>query len=203
MRCKPLNNRLLTLSSISDGNASKISSNTCGGAFAGIDKKIQERLAQKTIGFKSQIKKREKKIGEILTYIQPEDLLEYGLIPELVGRLPVISTMEELDWQMLMEVMVKPKNALVKQYKKLFSLEGVELIFTKEAIIKVSKIAQKRGSGARGLRAIMEKIMLDIMYELPRHNDLQQCIINEEVITENKKPKLIKKEKKIEEEKTA
>ncbi|MCK5533749.1 ATP-dependent Clp protease ATP-binding subunit ClpX [bacterium] len=175
----------------------------CGGAFAGIDKKIQERLAQKTIGFKSQIKKREKKIGEILTYIQPEDLLEYGLIPELVGRLPVISTMEELDWQMLMEVMVKPKNALVKQYKKLFSLEGVELIFTKEAIIKVSKIAQKRGSGARGLRAIMEKIMLDIMYELPRHNDLQQCIINEEVITENKKPKLIKKEKKIEEEKTA
>jgi ATP-dependent Clp protease ATP-binding subunit ClpX len=176
----------------------------CGGAFAGIEKTIQERIVQKSIGFESQIKKRkEEKIGEILTHVQPEDLLGYGLIPELVGRLPVITTMEELDRKMLMEVMVKPKNALVKQYKKIFSLEGVELIFTGEAVSRVAETAQKRGSGARGLRAIMEEIMLDIMYELPRQCNVQQCIINEDVITKNKKPQLIFKQKERKVEKTA
>ncbi len=176
----------------------------CGGAFAGLEKTIQERLAQKTIGFESEIKKRkEEKIGEILSHVQPEDLLGYGLIPELVGRLPVITTMEELDRKMLMEVMVKPKNALVKQYKKMFSLEGVELIFTEEAVARVAETAQKRGSGARGLRAIMEKIMLDIMYELPRQCNVQRCIIDEDVVTKNKKPRLVIKQKERKVEKTA
>ncbi|MCK4532591.1 ATP-dependent Clp protease ATP-binding subunit ClpX [bacterium] len=176
----------------------------CGGAFAGLEKTIQERLAQKTIGFESQIKKRkEEKIGEILSHVQPEDLLGYGLIPELVGRLPVITTMEELDRKMLMEVMVKPKNALIKQYKKMFFLEGVELIFTEEAVARVAETAQKRGSGARGLRAIMEKIMLDIMYELPRQCNVQRCIINEDVVTKNKKPQLVIKQKERKVEKTA
>ena len=176
----------------------------CGGAFDGLEKIIEERLAQKIIGFESQIKtKEEKKIGKILSCVQPEDLLKYGFIPELVGRLPVIATLEDLDEKMLIEVMTKPKNALVKQYKKLFALEGVDLDFTDEAIQEVAKMAIKRGSGARGLRAIMEKIILDIMYELPQRHNLQQCIIDGKVITESKKPILINKGEEKEVEKTA
>ena len=155
----------------------------CGGAFVGLEKIIEERIGIKGIGFGAEVKgKEDKQIGDILKEVQPEDLLSFGLIPEFIGRLPVIATLNELNEQALIEILKKPKNALVKQYKKLFEMENVKLDFTEGALNAVAREALKRKSGARGLQSILENIMLDIMYEIPSKGNVSECLINDEVI---------------------
>jgi ATP-dependent Clp protease ATP-binding subunit ClpX len=169
----------------------------CGGAFNGLDSIIEQRTGKKTIGFGAEIMQREEKnIGEILDEIQPEDLMKYGLIPEFVGRLPVIATLGDLDQKSLVEILTKPKNALTKQYEKLFEFENVKLRFSREVLELVSEMAMKRKAGARGLRAILEDIMLDIMYDLPSCSNVEECIINEEVVKKRVKPIMVFGEKK-------
>lgn len=164
----------------------------CGGAFEGIDKIIQTRIGQKGIGFGADIKsKEERKIGEILEMILPQDLLRYGLIPEFVGRVPIIVTLDALDKGALIRILTEPKNALVKQYKKLFDLDGVELEFTDDALEAVATEALQRNTGARGLRAIIEDIMLDVMYEVPSRMDVTKVVITKEVIEKKEKPLLV------------
>ena len=164
----------------------------CGGAFNGLETIIQQRTSAKTIGFGADIRQKdEKKIGEILKEIQPEDLLKYGLIPEFVGRLPVIATLDELSEEALVDIMVKPKNALVKQYTKIFEFENVKLKFQQDALWAVAKEAINRKSGARALRAILEDAMLDIMYDIPSQENIKECIISEAVILKREKPLII------------
>ena len=164
----------------------------CGGAFVGLEKIIEERIGIKGIGFGADIKGRgDKQIGDVLKEVQPADLLKFGLIPEFIGRLPVIATLDELDERALVEILEQPKNALVKQYGKLFEMEGVELEFTEGALTAVAKEALKRKSGARGLRAILENIMLDIMYEIPSKGNVRECVISEEVILKGEEPILL------------
>lgn len=155
----------------------------CGGAFAGLEKIIEARGMKTSIGFEAQIKtKEDKKIGEIFSKVEPEDLLKYGLIPEFVGRLPVIATLNDLDEVALVSILTEPKNALVKQYQKLFSMEGVVLTFSDDAVLCIARLALERKTGARGLRSIMESILLDTMYELPSMNNLEEVIITKEVV---------------------
>ncbi len=160
-----------------------------GGAFVGLDKVIKQRSGTKAIGFGAKVVGDPKKtIGELLTQVQPEDLLKFGLIPELVGRLPVIATMEELVKEDLLRILKEPKNALTKQYKKLFEFEGITLRFTEGSLDAVAEKALERKSGARGLRSVMERAMLDVMYELPSDEYATECVINEQVITEGEYP---------------
>ncbi len=155
----------------------------CGGAFCGLEDLIARRIGEKSIGFEANIGgKVEKDLGLLLKEVQPEDLIHYGLIPEFVGRIPVVATLEELDERTFLEILTKPKNAVIKQFQKLMELEGVELEVTEGALKAISKEAIKRKTGARGLRAIIESIMLDISYEVPSLNGLRRCIITEEVI---------------------
>jgi ATP-dependent Clp protease ATP-binding subunit ClpX len=155
----------------------------CGGAFVGLDKVIHHRINMKSMGFNAQIGGPTTDVSSnILELAQPEDLIHYGLIPEFVGRLPVVATLHELDEEALIRILLEPKNALVKQYKKLFGFEHVKLRFTDEALRAVASEALQRKTGARGLRSILEESMLDIMYELPEYKNLQEVIINEEVI---------------------
>jgi len=169
----------------------------CGGAFVGLEKIIEQRMATKSMGFGSDIKsKDEKEISEILCAVQPEDLLKFGMIPEFVGRVPVIATLEELDEQALVKILTEPKNALIKQYKKLFEMEKVILNFTDEALVNIAKEAIKRKSGARGLRAILESVMLDIMYDVPSKNNISEVIITGDVITSGVPPTVIYEERK-------
>jgi len=164
----------------------------CGGAFNGLETIIQQRIGTKTIGFGADIKqKEEKKIGAILKEIQPEDLLKYGLIPEFVGRLPVLATLDELSEKALVDIMVKPKNALVKQYTKIFEFENVKLKFQPGALKAVAKEATKRKSGARGLRAILEDVMLEIMYDIPSQENVKECVVGEDVISKREKPLIL------------
>jgi ATP-dependent Clp protease ATP-binding subunit ClpX len=164
----------------------------CGGAFNYLDHIIQSRVGVKGLGFGAEIRSKEdKKIGEVLSRVQPEDLIKFGMIPEFVGRLPVIATLNELSEDELVSILTEPKNALVKQYKKLFELEDVHLRFTDGSLRAISKEAIRRKSGARGLRSIMENIMLDIMYDLPSQPEIQECIINEEVIMKLETPLLV------------
>ncbi len=164
----------------------------CGGAFSGIEDIIEDRVGRKGVGFGAEVMaKGEKNIGEILTKIMPEDLLKFGLIPEFVGRLPVVATLHNLTKEHLMEILVKPKNALVKQYKKFFEFDGVELIFTEGALEEIAEKALERATGARGLRAIMEEALLDTMFELPSRNDIVKCVVTREVVAENFKPTLL------------
>jgi ATP-dependent Clp protease ATP-binding subunit ClpX len=161
----------------------------CGGAFVGLEKMIEQRIGGKTIGFGADIKtKDEWNTGEVLREIQPEDLLRFGLIPEFIGRLPVIATLDELNTEALVDILRKPKNALVKQYQKLFEFESVKLRFTEGALVAIAKEAIKRKSGARGLRAIMENTMLDVMYEIPSQSNIRECIISEEVVIHHESP---------------
>ena len=169
----------------------------CGGAFNGLEKIIEQRIGKKSIGFGSEIKPRiPSTINDILHQVQPEDLIKYGLIPEFVGRLPVIATLDDLGKDALVDILTKPKNAITKQYEKLFELENVKLRFTNEVLNLIADMAIKRKTGARGLRAILEEIMLDIMYDLPSHSNIEECIINEEVITKSAKPILVYAKKK-------
>ena len=169
----------------------------CGGAFDGIEKIIQNRIGKKAMGFGAELQpKREQKIGEILKRIMPEDLLKYGLIPEFVGRLPIIVTVDALDEEALIRILTEPKNALVKQYEKLFELDGVALEFQPEALKCIAQEATKRNTGARGLRAILEQIMLDVMYEIPSRDDISKCIITKDTILKREKPLMVTAERK-------
>ena len=164
----------------------------CGGAFNGLDSVIEQRIGTKTMGFGADIKKKEEKnIGEVLQEIQPEDMIKYGLIPEFVGRLPIIATLDELEEDALVDILVKPKNALIKQYAKMFEFENVKLKFQKEALLAVAKEAINRKSGARGLRAILEDVMLEIMYDIPSQENVKECVIGEDVIVKRDKPLLV------------
>jgi ATP-dependent Clp protease ATP-binding subunit ClpX len=164
----------------------------CGGAFVGLDALIEQRIGRKGMGFGAEIQsKQEKKFSEILASLQPQDLLKYGLIPEFVGRMPVVATLEELDEHALIDILTRPKNALVKQYQKLLGLEGCKLRFTDDALTAIAKKAITRKTGARGLRAILEDVMLEVMYDVPSQTGIKECIINAEVINDAADPLLI------------
>jgi len=164
----------------------------CGGAFMGIDKIIEKRIGHKTMGFGADIKSNEKKdIGEVLKNILPEDLLKYGLIPEMAGRLPVIVTLHSLDEDALVQILTEPKNSLTKQYQALFSMDNVDLEFEPSALKAIAKEAIERKTGARGLRALLENTMLDVMYEIPSRDDVKKCIINKKCIEKHEPPKLV------------
>jgi ATP-dependent Clp protease ATP-binding subunit ClpX len=166
----------------------------CGGAFCGLEQIIERRIGVKGLGFGADIQRKgERKIGEVLREVQTEDLLKFGMIPEFVGRLPVVATLEELDDQALVEILTKPKNALVKQYQKLFEFEDVRLRFSEGALRAVARQALRRKSGARGLRSILESVMLDLMYEIPSRDDVEECVISEEVIEQNAEPLIVYK----------
>ncbi len=169
----------------------------CGGAFEGLEDIIKDRTGEKAIGFGSQIKsKKEIKQYEIFQELLPQDLLKFGLIPEFIGRLPIIATLRELDEEVLVKILIEPKNALVKQYQKLFQMDEVELIFEQEAIKAIVGKAIERKTGARGLRSIIEEIMRDVMYEIPSNPNIERCTITKDTVLEGKEPKtLINKEK--------
>jgi ATP-dependent Clp protease ATP-binding subunit ClpX len=166
----------------------------CGGAFIGLDEVVETRKGKRTVGFGSELKsKNEKKIGDTLAMVEPQDLIKYGLIPEFTGRLPVIATLDELDESALIRILNEPKNSLTKQYQKLLSFDSVKLRFTEDAFSAIAQEAIKRKTGARGLRAILEDVMLDVMYEIPSQSSIQECIINQEVIRKKERPVLIYK----------
>lgn len=167
----------------------------CGGAFEGIDRIIEKRMGAKSLGFTANIqKKQERPIGRLLEQIQPQDLLKFGLIPEFVGRIPVIATFTELNEDAMVKILTEPKDSLVKQYQALFDMEGVKLKFTDGALRAIAREAINRNTGARGLRAIMENVMLDLMYEIPSQKNIKECIISEETVTNNEPPIILYEE---------
>ncbi|GIP54998.1 MULTISPECIES: ATP-dependent protease ATP-binding subunit ClpX [Paenibacillus] len=173
----------------------------CGGAFDGLEQMIKRRIGKKVIGFNAVSDgQKDLKPGEYLSMVLPEDLLKFGLIPEFVGRLPVISTLEPLDEKTLVRILAEPKNALVKQYQKLLELDNVNLQFEPKALEAIAREAIKRNTGARGLRAIIEGIMLDVMYEVPSRDDITDCVITEKVVQEKTVPELEDKKDKKQEE---
>lgn len=164
----------------------------CGGTFNGLENIIQRRLGSKMMGFGAKIvQEKERSIGDTLKLVRPEDLIKFGLIPEFLGRLPVVATLDELNEDALVRILTEPKNALLKQFKKLFEMEGVNLRLTDSALSAIAKEAQKRKSGARGLRAILESCMLDIMYELPSSENVKECVIGEDVVLHKEDPILL------------
>jgi ATP-dependent Clp protease ATP-binding subunit ClpX len=164
----------------------------CGGTFNGLEQIINRRMGSKLMGFGAKVKKEtERSLGETLRQVQPEDLIKFGLIPEFLGRLPVIATLDELSAESLVRILTEPKNALLKQYKKLFEIEGVNLRLTDNALAAIADEALKRKSGARGLRAILESCMLDIMYDIPSKEDVKECVIGEEVVLKKEAPILL------------
>jgi ATP-dependent Clp protease ATP-binding subunit ClpX len=168
----------------------------CGGAFVGIDKLVENRVGKSGMGFGAEVKSREdRRVGELLAMVQPEDLLKFGMIPEFVGRLPVVATLHDLDEPALIRILREPKNAVIKQYQKYFELERVRLKFTDDAVAAIAREAIKRGTGARGLRAVLEEVMLEMMYDLPSIPELKECIITREVILSRERPILIQEQK--------
>ncbi len=164
----------------------------CGGAFAGVEKIIENRTGNQGVGFHADIRRSaEKDLGVILGSVLPEDLLKFGLIPEFVGRLPVIGTVDNLDEDALIRILVEPKNALLRQYQKFFQFDDVELVFTEDALQAVGKEAHKRGTGARALRAILEEVLLEVMYDLPSRDDVVRCVIDRNVVLDKVHPTLI------------
>ena len=167
----------------------------CGGAFQGLEEIVERRIGRKVVGFGADRGPGyRKELNEIMKHIQPEDLIKYGLIPELVGRLPIVAPLQDLDEKALIDIMLKPKSALVKQYKKLFDMEDVELEFTPGALKAVASLAMKRKTGARGLRAILEDTMLTIMYDLPSRPNVKKILINEETIINRDEPEVFLEE---------
>ena len=163
----------------------------CGGAFDGLDKIVERRIGQKLLGFGADIRsKQDRKVGELMAQVEPEDLLRYGLIPELVGRLPVVGVLESLDEDSLVSILTEPKNAITKQYQRFFEMESVKLDFTEDALRAIAQLAIKRGTGARGLRAVIEEAMLDVMYDLPSRADVMGCTISRECILSGAPPLL-------------
>ncbi len=166
----------------------------CGGAFAGLDKIILDRTEKSGIGFSAELRNKGNavnRIGETLPHVEPEDLIKYGLIPEFVGRLPVVATLKELDEEALVQILTEPKNAIVKQYKRLFEMEGVEIEFRKNALCAVARKAMDRKTGARGLRTILENVLLETMYDLPSQDSISKVVVDESVILGDSKPYLI------------
>ena len=172
----------------------------CGGTFTGLEEIIKKRISGKSIGFEAEIKSsnKEEDYNRLIPLVQPEDLIKFGMIPEFIGRIPVIATLEELSLEAMVKILTEPKNALVKQYKKMFELEGVDLKFTDAALRAIANKAKERRSGARGLRSILESIMLDVMFEIPSRSDVKECIIDEGVVTKGEKPLLVYEKQKIE-----
>jgi len=167
----------------------------CGGAFAGLERVVAKRIGRKVVGFGSDLKTK-KETGNILAQVEPEDLLKYGLIPELIGRLPLVCTLDELTEDQLVEILTKPKNALCKQYQKFFRMERVQLSFTDDALTAVAKIANQRGTGARGLRSVMESAMLEVMYEIPSTHGAVECVVTEDAILGRSEPIVVLAEEK-------
>ncbi len=164
----------------------------CGGAFVGLDRIIEQRTGRGSIGFTTELRSaKEKKMGSVLSLVEPEDLIKYGLIPEFVGRLPVVATLDELDESALIRILTEPKNALVKQYQKLLSLDNVRLKFTAGALSSIAKKAIEKKAGARGLRAILEQVMLDVMYEVPSRTGILECLITEDTILRDEEPIIV------------
>ncbi|MFN2388106.1 MAG: ATP-dependent Clp protease ATP-binding subunit ClpX [Actinomycetota bacterium] len=164
----------------------------CGGAFAGLEKIIEGRIGRKGVGFGADVRKMEEKdLGQILENVLPEDLLKYGLIPEFVGRLPVLTHVHNLDKDALVKILTEPKNALIKQYRRFFEFDGVELEFSDDALEAVAEQSMLRGTGARGLRAILEEVLLNVMYDLPSREDVGKCLITREVVLEKVNPTLV------------
>lgn len=161
----------------------------CGGAFDGLDEILRRRLGEKTMGFSAQLKSKDDlSMDTLMEFVEPEDLLQFGLIPELIGRLPVNVGLQELSESQLLAILVEPKNSLIKQYKKLFELEGIELKFTEKALLEIVKLSQKRKTGARGLRSILEKVMQKVMFQAPSMNNVRECLITEDVILTKAEP---------------
>ena len=168
----------------------------CGGAFAGLEKIIESRVGSKGVGFGADVRRMEEKdLGTILEHVLPEDLLKYGLIPEFIGRLPVITHVHNLDEEALVKILTEPKNALIKQYQKFFEFDGVELEFIDDAMVAISEQSMLRGTGARGLRAILEEVLLNVMYDLPSQEDVGKCIISREVVLDRVNPTLVPRTK--------
>jgi len=164
----------------------------CGGAFAGLEKIIESRIGRKGVGFGADLRRiGDKDIGEILARVLPEDLLKYGLIPEFIGRLPVISAVHQLQREDLVQILTEPKNALVKQYQRFFGYDNIELVFTEDALWEIADKALERETGARGLRSIIENALLDVMFELPSRRDVSKCVITKETIEKHLKPTLL------------
>jgi ATP-dependent Clp protease ATP-binding subunit ClpX len=164
----------------------------CGGAFVGLDKIVEQRINKGGVGFGASVKSQEKlKTGELLSLIETEDLLRFGMIPEFIGRLPIVATLDELDEHALIDILTRPRNALVKQYQKLFEMENVSLKLTEPALFAIAKEAVKRKTGARGLRSIVEELLHDVMYELPGKSNVRECVITDEVVGRKKDPILV------------
>ncbi|OGX32977.1 MAG: ATP-dependent protease ATP-binding subunit ClpX [Omnitrophica WOR_2 bacterium RIFCSPLOWO2_02_FULL_50_19] len=167
----------------------------CGGTFSAIDKIIERRIGKKTIGFNAHLDEpqvsKAKKLGDILSQVEPEDLLKFGMIPEFVGRMPVVATLNPLDEKDLVEVLVKPKNSLIKQYSKFFEMEDVKLTIPEESLVVIAREALRKGTGARGLRSILEEIMFEVMYDIPSQNEIAECIITPECVTRRAMPILV------------
>ncbi len=164
----------------------------CGGAFEGIEDAIERRLNQKSLGFRASIaSKRDRRAGDMMAHVLPEDLLRYGLIPEFIGRLPVVTTLRSLDHEALVSILTEPKNALIKQYAKFFEFDGVELKFTDDALQAIAEEAIKRSTGARALRTIIEQVMQDIMYEVPSQRDIQKVVITADTVRQRISPLLV------------
>ncbi len=163
----------------------------CGGAFAGLDKIIESRVGRKSIGFRAEVETQAGEPGEMFAHVTPEDLLKFGLIPEFVGRLPVIGAVSPLDREALIRILVEPKNALVKQYQRTFTLDNIELELSDDALEAIADQALLRGTGARGLRAILEEVLLDVMYDLPSRTDIGRCVITGETVLEHVNPTLV------------
>ena len=168
----------------------------CGGAFVGLDKIVESRVGKSGMGFGAEVRSRdERRVGDLLALVQPEDLLKFGMIPEFVGRLPVVATLHDLDEPALIRILREPRNAIIKQYQKYFELERVRLKFTDDAVAAVAREAMKRGTGARGLRAVLEEVMLEVMYDLPSIPGLKECIVTREAILNKDRPILISEQK--------
>jgi ATP-dependent Clp protease ATP-binding subunit ClpX len=163
----------------------------CGGAFVGLDTVIRQRTGKRSLGFDAVLVKREDKLGDLLALVEPEDLIRYGMIPEFVGRVPIVATLDELDEPALVKILTEPKNSLIKQYQRLLSLDNVRLRFTESALKAIARSAIQKKTGARGLRTILEGVMLDVMYEVPSEKTIKECLINEDVIEKKERPLLI------------
>jgi len=164
----------------------------CGGAFNGLDRLIERRTQRNVVGFNAEIhSKREQRIGELLELVEPEDLVKYGMIPEFSGRLPILVTLHELSKQDLVRILTEPKNAIIKQYQKLFELEAVKLHYQDDAVQAVAECALEKQTGARGLRAILEDVMLEVMYDIPSRKDVKECVITSGVIRKHEEPLLV------------
>jgi ATP-dependent Clp protease ATP-binding subunit ClpX len=175
-----------------------------GGAFAGLEHIIEQRIGRKSLGFGADLPtKEEQDLDRIFSQVMPEDLLKFGLIPEFIGRLPVIATVEKLDGDALVSILTEPRNALVKQYQKLFELDGVELEFTEDSVQAIAELANDRGTGARGLRAIIEEVLLHVMYDVPSREDVARVVVTDEVVRDNVLPTLVPREPEAKKKKSA